>query len=215
VDVQEHIAALGGTVTLHYPRLRLGEDGHSLHRYDEICDLRVPPGTRSGQELRAERMGDSGNDGTYGDLVCDVRVVPSTVHPSRAGGPESSPRPGRTAYERGQSTIPNSPRPTAPRPPGPAPAPAASASAVPVVPISVAEALLGGRIEVDTPQGKVKVAIPACTSSGARLRLRGKGPADSDYFVELRIVTPRSLDAESRELIERFASLNPEDPRTS
>jgi DnaJ-class molecular chaperone len=68
---------------------------------------------------------------------------------------------------------------------------------------------------VDTPQGKVKVAIPSCTSSGARLRLRGKGPGDSDYFVELRIVTPRSLDAESRELIERFASLNPEDPRSS
>jgi curved DNA-binding protein len=82
-----------------------------------------------------------------------------------------------------------------------------------VVPITVVDALLGGRIEVDTPAGRVRVGVPPCTDSGTRLRLKGKGAGGADLFVELKIVTPRSLDAESRELIERFAALNPMDPR--
>ena len=41
VDVPAETASRGGTVTLEYPRMRLSEDGRSLFRYDEICDLRV------------------------------------------------------------------------------------------------------------------------------------------------------------------------------
>jgi len=82
-----------------------------------------------------------------------------------------------------------------------------------VVSISVVEALLGGRIEVGTPGGRVRVSVPPGTSSDTRLRLRGRGPGGGDLFVRLRIVVPRQLDAESRELIERFAALNPDSPR--
>jgi DnaJ-class molecular chaperone len=79
-----------------------------------------------------------------------------------------------------------------------------------LVPIGVAEALLGGRIEVETPAGRVRVSIPPCTSSGTRLRLRGKGAGGADVLAELRIVVPKRLDDESRDLIERFAALNPD-----
>lgn len=82
-----------------------------------------------------------------------------------------------------------------------------------MVEISVVEALLGGRIKVQTPAGPVHVSIPPCSDSGARLRLRGRGVDGGDHLVELRILTPRTLDDESRSLIERFAELNPVGPR--
>jgi molecular chaperone DnaJ len=81
------------------------------------------------------------------------------------------------------------------------------------VPVTFPQAALGAHIEVPTLDGKVKLKVPAGTEPGAMLRLKGKGAGGADLFVELKIVTPRSLDAESRELIERFAALNPMDPR--
>lgn len=87
-----------------------------------------------------------------------------------------------------------------------------------VLDISVTEALLGGRAEIDTPGGRVRLGIPPGTSSGTRLRLAGKGPPGpdglpTDLHVITRIVVPRTLDDESRDLIERFAALNPQSPR--
>ncbi|MCA9567807.1 MAG: hypothetical protein KC656_08185, partial [Myxococcales bacterium] len=75
--------------------------------------------------------------------------------------------------------------------------------------ISVVEALLGGRVELDTPAGKVRLTIPPGTSGGTRMRLKGKGTGGEDLYVEIRIRVPRSLDDESRRLIEEFARLNP------
>jgi len=72
---------------------------------------------------------------------------------------------------------------------------------------------LGGRVELMTPQGKVRLTVPPGTSSGARLRLKGKAASGGDLYVLLRIVVPHSLDEESRALIEQFALLNPDDPR--
>ncbi len=40
-----------------------------------------------------------------------------------------------------------------------------------------------------------------------------RGVSGGDIFVVLRIVVPRDLDEQSRELIERFGELNPGDPR--
>ena len=82
------------------------------------------------------------------------------------------------------------------------------------VDVAFTEAVLGGRVEVDTPQGRVRLSIPAGTSSGARFRLKGKGRTDTageatDAHVEVRITVPKVLDEESRRLIERFAELNP------
>ncbi len=74
--------------------------------------------------------------------------------------------------------------------------------------------MLGGKIDVPTLTGsKLTVKVPAGASSGARLRLRGKGIKGGDEYVELKIVTPPKIDDASRKLIEQFAQANPHNPR--
>lgn len=176
VDVPADIASRGGTVPIHYSRLKRAEGGITLVRAEEEHDLRIPPRTTHGSSLRVERLGDAGEySGPFGDLVADVRVVGEA---GRGSGPRT---------EGGRTEAPG--------------------EEVRQVDITVAEAILGGRVPVRTPQGTVKVAIPAGTSSGTRFRLRGKGTA-GDLVAEVRIVVPRDLDEESRRLIERFAELN-------
>jgi DnaJ-class molecular chaperone len=84
--------------------------------------------------------------------------------------------------------------------------------------ISVVEALLGGRVELPTPQGSVLLTVPPGTSSGSRLRLKRRGAVDgagqpTDLYVRVRIVVPGHLDEESRALVKEFAKLNPKSPR--
>jgi DnaJ-class molecular chaperone len=87
------------------------------------------------------------------------------------------------------------------------------------LPISLSEAVLGAKVDVPTIDGLITLTIPPGSSSGQRLRLRGKGlpkPAGGergDQYVELKVVVPRSVDERSRELIEEFAKRNPYDPR--
>jgi DnaJ-class molecular chaperone len=81
-------------------------------------------------------------------------------------------------------------------------------------PLSISEAVLGARIDVPTLDGsRLTVKVPPGTSSGSRLRLRGKGIAGGDQLIEVKIVVPRVEDARSRELIEEFARLHPQNPR--
>jgi DnaJ-class molecular chaperone len=200
VDVPADVAARGGCVTLEYPRMRVTEDGRGLFRYDELHDLRVPPGVRHGQTLRVHHMGDDGTDGTYGDLVCELRVVgqPSAAPPGPGASRGRSPTSARAGASRGPSTR------------------SAAAESSPedaTLDISVVEALLGGRVEVDTPTGRVRLTIPPGSSGGTRLRLRGRGANGTDHHVVVRIVVPKQLDDESRDLIEQFAALNPMDVR--
>jgi DnaJ-class molecular chaperone len=82
-------------------------------------------------------------------------------------------------------------------------------------PVTIAEAVLGARIDVPTLAGsKLTVKVPAGTSSGTRLRLRGKGIKGGDQYVEVKIVAPSSLDERSKKLMEEFAAHNPLQPRT-
>jgi DnaJ-class molecular chaperone len=82
------------------------------------------------------------------------------------------------------------------------------------VPLTVAEAVLGARVDVPTLDGThLTVKVPPGTSSGARLRLRGKGIAGGDQLVEVKVVVPKEVDARGRELIEEFARLYPQNPR--
>lgn len=69
------------------------------------------------------------------------------------------------------------------------------------VPVTPAEAVLGAKVDVPTLDGeKVVVTIPPGTSSGMKLRLRGKGIADKatgksgDQFVVVKIVVPRDAN---------------------
>lgn len=67
------------------------------------------------------------------------------------------------------------------------------------LPITIDEAVLGGRVEVQTPSGRVQLTIPKGTSSGKTFRLKGKGVrpkggAVGDQLVTVRIVMPTEID---------------------
>jgi len=88
-----------------------------------------------------------------------------------------------------------------------------------IVPVTMAEAALGGHIDVPTPDGPVTIEIPAGTQTGQRFRLRKRGApkigekARGDLYVEARVVVPAITDNRSRALLEEVARLNPDDPR--
>jgi DnaJ-class molecular chaperone len=83
------------------------------------------------------------------------------------------------------------------------------------VPLALAEAVLGAKIDVPTVAGsKLSVKVPPGTSSGARLRLRGFGVNGGDQYLDFKVVVPAKVDDPSRKLIEEFAKLNPQEPRT-
>ncbi len=87
------------------------------------------------------------------------------------------------------------------------------------VPLAVGEAILGARVEVPTLDGPKTLPIPAGTSTGQKLRLRGQGvPAHKDQpagdlFVVIKVVVPKGVDEEGRRLIEQFAQRYPMQPR--
>jgi DnaJ-class molecular chaperone len=90
------------------------------------------------------------------------------------------------------------------------------------VPVTLAEAALGGKVDVPTPKGTISLRIPAGSSSGKRLRVRGHGvPGRSgeagDLYAELQVALPAKLDDESIELIkkldEHLQAAQPQDPR--
>lgn len=87
------------------------------------------------------------------------------------------------------------------------------------VPVAPWEAALGASVPVPTPGGSTaKVTVPAGSSSGRRLRLRGEGMpnprgADGDLYAEIRIVVPPTLGDRERELFEELAATSSFDPR--
>jgi curved DNA-binding protein len=87
------------------------------------------------------------------------------------------------------------------------------------VPITPDEAVLGGPIEVPTPDGNVTMNIPAGIRSGQTLRLRGKGWPNpkggrSDQLVRISIQPPKPLSATERELYERIKASRSDNPRS-
>lgn len=66
------------------------------------------------------------------------------------------------------------------------------------LPITIDEAVLGGRVEVPTPAGRVQLTIPKGTSSGKTFRLKGKGvrtrTGAGDQLVTIKIVLPHDID---------------------
>jgi len=87
------------------------------------------------------------------------------------------------------------------------------------LPVSVTEAALGAKVEVPTVEGPVTLSVPPGTSSGARLRLRGRGikrgdGTRGDQIARVEIVTPkiRPDDDETRQLFERIAQRTSQTP---
>lgn len=86
------------------------------------------------------------------------------------------------------------------------------------VPVTLAEATLGGKVDVPTPRGTVTIRIPAGTSSGTRLRVKGRGIESSgqtpgDLFAEVQIVLPKEIDEDEQKWFEKFQERHPADPR--
>ena len=80
------------------------------------------------------------------------------------------------------------------------------------VPVSPPEAVLGTKVEVPTlSEGRVVVKVPPGTSTGMKLRLRGKGVIDpltkqpGDQFVVIKIVLPKKITDHDRELYQKIA----------
>jgi len=86
------------------------------------------------------------------------------------------------------------------------------------LPMAPWEAALGASVAVDTPGGEAKVRVPPGTSSGRRLRLKGRGLPNprgrpGDLYAEARIMVPPNLSDEERRLFEQLAAVSNFDPR--
>jgi len=87
------------------------------------------------------------------------------------------------------------------------------------VPVTMAEAMLGTSVRIPTPDGgKVSLKVPAGSSDGRTLRLRGKGAprlrggGHGDLLARVRLVVPSKLTKEQKRLAEEFGRTEP-DPR--
>ena len=86
------------------------------------------------------------------------------------------------------------------------------------VPITLAEAVAGGRVDLPTPHGTITLTVPPGSSSGRKLRVKGHGVKGGqgepgDLFAELQIVVPKNLSDEDRRQLADIANQYPDNPR--
>lgn len=86
------------------------------------------------------------------------------------------------------------------------------------LPVTLAEAALGAKVDVPTPAGTITMTIPAGSSSGRRLRLKGQGVKNrdgsvGDLLVDLQIKLPESLSEEDHAAIRAIEERHPMAPR--
>lgn len=86
------------------------------------------------------------------------------------------------------------------------------------LPVTLYEAVLGGKVRVPTLGNAVELSIPKNTSSGRTFRLKGKGLPKAggagDLFVTVRIMLPDGNDAELEALMQKWRDQHPYNPRT-
>ncbi len=145
----------------------------------EVVKVRIPAGVDTGSRVRLAGKGHAGvRGGPAGDLYILTNVAPHRIFT----------RKGDNVY----CTIP----------------------------VTLPEAALGAKIEVPTVSGKAQLRIPPGTQSGQRFRLREKGApslrsqARGDQYVEVKVVLPKIIDEDSKELLRQFAKRNSENPRS-
>jgi DnaJ-class molecular chaperone len=88
------------------------------------------------------------------------------------------------------------------------------------LPISLTEAVLGGKLDVPTPTGPVRMTVPKGSKTGRVLRLKGRGVARKDggrgdEYVTLKVVLPEGADPELEEFARRWEAGKSHDPRQS
>jgi DnaJ-class molecular chaperone len=82
------------------------------------------------------------------------------------------------------------------------------------VPVTVYDAVLGGKVEAPTPDGPVTLTVPKGANTGSRLRLKGRGLSDAqgrrgDLFARLSVVLPDAPDAELESFAEAWRQGRP------
>jgi curved DNA-binding protein len=185
----------------HHPDLNAEPDaaarfGEVTQAYEVLSD----PERRARYDLAARQRAAAGGSGR------GRRVHVRTGAPRASDSGGSRDDPFRSSFER---VRPRSPHPTY----------RVSGRDITVeVPVTPWEAALGASIPVPTPAGTARVDLPAGSSSGQRLRLRGyglRGPGGppGDLYAEIRIVVPPSLTPVQRELFARLAAESTFDPR--
>jgi len=90
------------------------------------------------------------------------------------------------------------------------------------VPVTIAEASLGAKVDVPTIDGRAQLKIPPGTQSGQKLRMRDRGVESAshpgqrgDQIVTVEVVVPTLNDERSREIMRELAKLNKQDPRVA
>ena len=90
------------------------------------------------------------------------------------------------------------------------------------VPVTIAEASLGAKVDVPTIDGRAQLKIPPGTQSGQKLRMRERGVENAqrpgqrgDQIVTVEVVVPTLQDERSKEIMREFAKLNNQDPRVA
>lgn len=86
------------------------------------------------------------------------------------------------------------------------------------LPVSVAEAVLGGQVRTPTATGEVMLTVPKGSNTGTKLRLRGKGAprrggGAGDQYVTLKVVLPKPPDPEFDAFVENWAKGREHNPR--
>jgi DnaJ-class molecular chaperone len=87
------------------------------------------------------------------------------------------------------------------------------------VPVTLLEAAEGAKVDVPSPRGTISVTVPAGSSSGRKLRLKGLGVDDGkgspgDLLAEVQIMLPRDLSADDVALLKQIDQRHPLSPRT-
>jgi curved DNA-binding protein len=85
------------------------------------------------------------------------------------------------------------------------------------VPVAPWEAALGAEVDVPTLNGRARTKVPAGSSSGRKLRLRGEGMpgpgGPGDLYASVKIVVPKKLSRQERKLFQQLAETSKFDPR--
>jgi len=82
------------------------------------------------------------------------------------------------------------------------------------LPVTLTEAVSGGKIEAPTIDGNVSLSVPAGSNTGTVLRLKGRGLANGsgknrgNQFVTLKVVLPKKPDKELRDFVDKWGAKN-------
>ena len=81
------------------------------------------------------------------------------------------------------------------------------------LPVTLAEAALGAKVNVPTLDGRVALSVPAGSNSGTVLRLKGKGVPKGrgrgDQLVRLKVMLPDTIDGELESFLKKWAAVHP------